>query len=159
MVMLFSVAGLFAWFVFFMVLFWLFGKIAKGGDSKSQNSSGKNSGTLSFTVYEKPKVDWEAPGDDGGIGKYSSSVPKDVEEIELLITEKDGHISADVYSITHRGGFHEKTIFFDHVDPNNIYKVTIPPDAGEVNLIIKETDHKISVEVESVEKREEASEN
>ena len=154
MVMLFSVAELFVWFVFFMVLFWLIVKIAKSGDSKSQNSSGKNSGTLSFTVYDKPKVDWEAPGDDGGIGKYSSTVPKDVEEIELLITEKDGHISADVYSITHRGGFHEKTIFFDHVDPNDIYKVTIPPDAGEVNLIIKETDHKISVEVESVEKKD-----
>ena len=154
MVMLFSVAELFVWFVFFMVLFWLIVKIAKSGDSKSQNSSGKNSGTLSFTVYDKPKVDWEAPGDDGGIGKYSSTVPKDVEEIELLITEKDGHISADVYSITHRGGFHEKTIFFEHVDPNDIYKVTIPPDAGEVNLIIKETDHKISLEVESVEKKE-----
>ena len=154
MVMLFSVAELFVWFVFFMVLFWLIVKIAKSGDSKSQNSSGKNSGTLSFTVYDKPKVDWEAPGDDGGIGKYSSTVPKDVEEIELLITEKDGHISADVYSITHRGGFHEKTIFFEHVDPNDIYKVTIPPDAGEVNLIIKETDHKISVEVESVEKKD-----
>ena len=152
--MLFSVAELFVWFVFFMVLFWLIVKIAKSGDSKSQNSSGKNSGTLSFTVYDKPKVDWEAPGDDGGIGKYSSTVPKDVEEIELLITEKDGHISADVYSITHRGGFHEKTIFFEHVDPNDIYKVTIPPDAGEVNLIIKETDHKISVEVESVEKKD-----
>ncbi len=153
MVLLFSVAELFVWFVFFMVLFWLFGKIAKGGDSKSQNSSGKNSGTLSFTVYDKPKVDWEAPGDDGGIGKYSSTVPKDVEEIELLITEKDGHISADVYSIKHRGNLHEKTIFFEHVDQNNIYKVTIPPDAGAVNLIIKETDHKISVEVESVEKK------
>ena len=152
--MLFSVAELFVWFVFFMVLFWLIVKIAKSGDSKSQNSSGKNSGTLSFTVYDKPKVDWEAPGDDGGIGKYSSTVPKDVEEIELLITEKDGHISADVYSITHRGGFHEKTIFFEHVDPNDIYKVTIPPDAGEVNLIIKATDHKISVEVESVEKKD-----
>ena len=154
MVLLFSVAGLFAWFVFFMVLFWLFGKIAKGGDSKSQNSSGKNSGTLSFTVYDKPKVEWETPNDDGDNSKCSCSIPKDVEEIELLITEKDGNISADVYSIKHRGNFHEKTIFFEHVDPNNIYKVTIPPDAGEVNLIIKETDHKISVEVESVEKKE-----
>ena len=153
MVLLFSVAELFVWLVFFMVLFWLFGKIAQGGNSKTKSSSGKNSGTFSFTVYEKPKVDWEAPGDDGGIGKYSSTVPKDVEEIELLITEKDGHISADVYSITHRGGFHEKTTFFDHVDRNSIYKVTIPPDAGEVNLIIKETDHKISVEVESVKKK------
>ena len=60
----------------------------------------------------------------------------------------------NIHSVCERGGFHEKTIFFEHVDPNNIYKVTIPPDAGVVTLIIKETDHKISVEVESVEKKE-----
>ena len=153
MVLLFSAAELFVWFVIIMVLFWLFWKIAKSGNSKTNDSRGKEPVTLSFTVYEKPKVEWEAPGDDGGIGKYSSTIPKDVEEIELLITEKDGHISADVYSITHRGNLHEKTIFFDNVDKNDIYKVTIPPDAGTVNLIIKETDHKISVEVESVEKK------
>lgn len=153
MVLLFSVAECVVWFVFFLVLYVVF-KMAYNEVAEEERRKKNSGGTLSFTVYDKPKVDWEAPGDDGEIGKYSSSVPKDVEEIELLITEKDGHISADVYSITHRGGFHEKTIFFDHVDPNNIYKVTIPPDAGEVNLIIKETDHKISVEVESVEKKE-----
>lgn len=153
MVLLFSAAGFVAWFVFFLVLYVVF-KMAYNEVAEEERRKKNSSGTLSFTVYDKPKVDWEAPGDDGGIGKYSSSVPKDVEEIELLIIEKDGHISADVYSITHRGGFHEKTIFFEHVDPNDIYKVTIPPDAGEVNLIIKATDHKISVEVESVEKRE-----
>lgn len=158
MVLLFSVAECVVWFVFFLVLYVVF-KMANNEVAEEERRKKNSGGTLSFTVYDKPKVDWEAPGDDGEIGKYSSSVPKDVEEIELLITEKDGHISADVYSITHRGGFHEKTIFFDHVDLNNIYKVTIPPDAGEVNLIIKATDHKISVEVESVEKREEASEN
>ena len=153
MVLLFSVAECVVWFVFFLVLYVVF-KMAYNEVAEEERRKKNSGGTLSFTVYEKPKVDWEAPGDDGGIGKYSSSVPKDVEEIELLIIEKDGHISADVYSITHRGGFHEKTIFFEHVDPNDIYKVTIPPDAGEVNLIIKATDHKISVEVESVEKRE-----
>ena len=158
MVLLFSVAECVVWFVFFLVLYVVF-KMAYNEVAEEERRKKNSGGTLSFTVYDKPKVDWEAPGDDGGIGKYSSTVPKDVEEIELLITEKDGHISADVYSITHRGGFHEKTIFFEHVDPNNIYKVTIPPDAGEVNLIIKETDHKISVEVESVEKKEESSEN
>ena len=57
-----------------MVLFWLFGKIAKGGDSKSQNSSGKNSGTLSFTVYDKPKVEWETPNDDGDNSKWGRLV-------------------------------------------------------------------------------------
>ena len=153
MVLLFSVAECVVWFVFFLVLYVVF-KMAYNEVAEEERRKKNSGGTLSFTVYDKPKVDWEAPGDDGEIGKYSSSVPKDVEEIELLITEKDGHISADVYSITHRGGFHEKTIFFEHVDPNDIYKVTIPPDAGEVNLIIKATDHKISVEVESVEKRE-----
>ena len=153
MVLLFSAAGFVVWFVFFLVLYVVF-KMAYNEVAEEERRKKNSGGTLSFTVYDKPKVDWEAPGDDGGIGKYSSTVPKDVEEIELLITEKDGHISADVYSITHRGGFHEKTIFFEHVDPNNIYKVTIPPDAGEVNLIIKETDHKISVEVESVEKKD-----
>lgn len=153
MVLLFSVAECVVWFVFFLVLYVVF-KMANNEVAEEERRKKNSGGTLSFTVYDKPKVDWEAPGDDGEIGKYSSSVPKDVEEIELLITEKDGHISADVYSITHRGGFHEKTIFFDHVDPNNIYKVTIPPDAGEVNLIIKATDHKISVEVESVEKKD-----
>ncbi len=154
MVLLFSVTEFVVLlFFFFFVLFWIFKKIAEGDKEKAKNSSGNNPKTFSFRVYEKPKVDWEAPSDDGAIGKYSSTVPKDVEEIELLITEKDGHIFADVYSITHRGNLHEKTIFFDHVDPNNIYKVTIPPDVGAVNLIIKETDHKISVEVESVKKK------
>ena len=153
MVLLFSVAECVVWFVFFLVLYVVF-KMAYNEVAEEERRKKNSGGTLSFTVYDKPKVDWEAPGDDGGIGKYSSTVPKDVEEIELLITEKDGHISADVYSITHRGGFHEKTIFFEHVDPNNIYKVTIPPDAGVVTLIIKETDHKISVEVESVEKKD-----
>ena len=158
MVLLFSVAECVVWFVFFLVLYVVF-KMAYNEVAEEERRKKNSGGTLSFTVYDKPKVDWEAPGDDGGIGKYSSTVPKDVEEIELLITEKDGHIFADVYSITHKGNLHEKTIFFDHVDPNNIYKVTIPPDAGEVNLIIKATDHKISVEVESVEKKEEYSEN
>lgn len=153
MVLLFSAAGFVVWFVFFLVLYVVF-KMAYNEVAEEERRKKNSGGTLSFTVYDKPKVDWKAPGDDGGIGKYSSTVPKDVEEIELLITEKDGHISADVYSITHRGGFHEKTIFFEHVDPNNIYKVTIPPDAGAVTLIIKATDHKISVEVESVEKKD-----
>ena len=153
MVLLFSVAECVVWFVFFLVLYVVF-KMANNEVAEEERRKKNSGGTLSFTVYDKPKVEWETPNDDGDKGKCSCSIPKDVEEIELLITEKDGHISADVYSITHRGGFHEKTIFFDHVDPNNIYKVTIPPDAGEVNLIIKETDHKISVEVESVEKKE-----
>lgn len=153
MVLLFSVTEFVVLLFFFFVLFWIFKKIAEGDKEKAQNSSGNNPRTFSFRVYEKSKVAWETPGDDGAIGKYSSTIPKDVEEIELLITEKDGHISADVYSIKHRGNLHEKTIFFDNVDKNNIYKVAIPPDAGAVNLIIKETDHKISVEVESVEKK------
>ena len=38
MVLLFSVAELFVWLVFFMVLFWLFGKIAQGGNSKTKSS-------------------------------------------------------------------------------------------------------------------------
>lgn len=153
MVLLFSVAECVVWFVFFLVLYVVF-KMANNEVAEEERRKKNSGGTLSFTVYDKPKVEWETPNDDGDKDKCSCSIPKDVEEIELLIIEKDGHISADVYSITHRGGFHEKTIFFEHVDPNDIYKVTIPPDAGEVNLIIKATDHKISVEVESVEKRE-----
>lgn len=160
MMLLFSVLGLFAWFVFFIVLFWVFIRlIADEGKSKANNSSEKKPGTLSFRVYEKPKVAWETSKDDETKGNYSCSIPKDVEEIELLITEKDGKISADVYSIKHRGNLHEKTMFFDNIDKKNIYKVTIPPDAGEVNLIIKEADHKISVEVESVEMKEQHQEN
>ena len=152
--MLFSVAELFVWLIFTIGLLWFFSTIAKDDKSKANESSGNISGTFSFRVYEKPEVTWETPGDKGTKGNYSCSIPTDVEEIELLITEKDGHISADVYSIKHRGNLHEKTIFFDKVDENNIYKVTIPPDAGEVTLNIKETDHKISVELESVEKKE-----
>lgn len=149
MVLLFSVAELVVWLVFFLVLYYLVKGVFKefADEERRKKNSG---GTLSFRVYEKPKVAWEKPGDDGAKGKYSCSIPKDVEEIELLITEKDGNISADVYSIKHRGNLHEKTIFFDSIDKNNIYKVTIPPDAEAVNLIIKETDHKISVELESI---------
>ena len=154
MVLLFSVAELFVWLIFTIGLLWFFSTIAKDDKSKASESSGNNSGTFSFRVYEKPEVTWETHSDKGTKGNYSCSIPTDVEEIELLITEKDGHISADVYSIKHRGNLHEKTIFFDEVDENNIYKVTIPPDAGEVTLNIKETDHKISVELESVEKKE-----
>lgn len=153
MVLLFSVAGFVAWLIFFIVLFWIFWIIIKENKPKASDSSGKIPGTRSFRVYEKPKVAWNRLGDNGAKGRYSCSIPTDVEEIELLITEKDGNISADVYSIKHRGDLHEKTIFFESIDKNNIYKVTIPPDAGAVNLIIKETDHKISVEVESVKKK------
>ena len=152
MVLLFSAAELIVWLVFFLILYCVIkGVIKEFEEEKRKKNSG---GKITFRVYDKPKVAWETPDDDGAKGKYSCTIPKDVEEIELLITEEDGNISADVYSIKHRGNLHEKTIFFDHVDQNNIYKVTIPPDAGEVNLIIKETDHKISVEVESVEKKD-----
>ena len=152
MVLLFSVAELVVWLVFFLIIIYVFKGVKKEfeEEKRKKNSGGK----ITFRVYEKPKVDWKSPGDVGVKGKYSCTIPKDVEEIELLITEEDGNIFADVYSIKHRGNLHEKTIFFDHVDQNNIYKVTIPPDAGAVNLIIKETDHKISVEVESVEKKD-----
>lgn len=158
MVLLFSVAELVVWLVFLLILYYVFKRVFKefADEEKQKKNLG---GTFSFKVYEKPKVAWETPGDDGAKGKYSCSIPTDVEEIELLITEKNGNISADVYSIKHRGGLHEKTIFFDSIDKNNIYKVTIPPDAGEVNLIIKEIDHKISVEIESVKMKEQHQEN
>jgi hypothetical protein len=149
MVLLFSAAELVVWLVFFLVIVYVF-KSAIKKSAEEQQRKKDSSGTITFRVYEKPKVDWETPGDDGAKGKYSCTIPKDVEEIELLITEEDGNISADVYSLKHRGNLHEKTIFFDHVDQKNIYKVTVPPGAGAVNLIIKETDHKISVEMESV---------
>lgn len=156
MVLLFSAAGFVVWSVFFLILYVILKMTQKEIDreEKRRKPSGNISETFSFRVYEKPEVTWETHGDKGTKGNYSCSIPTDVEEIELLITEKDGHISADVYSIKHRGNLHEKTIFFDKVDENNIYKVTIPPDASAVNLIIKETDHKISVELESVEKKE-----
>lgn len=153
MVLLFSAAGLFAWFVFFMVLFWIVNIIAKGDKPKSNNSSEMNSAIFYFRVYEKPKVRWETPKDDEEKRKCSTSIPSNVEKINLVITEGDNGLSVDIQSVKTRDT-HSEIVFIDNVDEKDLYSVTIPPDAGEVNLIIKETDHKISVEVESVEKKE-----
>ena len=154
MVLLFSVVGLFAWFVFFMVLFWIvISLIAKDDKPKTNDSSEMNPAIFSFRVYEKPKVQWETPKDDEEKRKCSTSIPSNVEKINLVITEGDNGLSVDIQSVKTRDS-HSEIVFIDNVDEKNLYSVTIPPDAGEVNLIIKETDHKISVEVESVEKKD-----
>ena len=152
MVLLFSAAGFIAWLVFFSVLFWFFRAIAKGDKANTNDSSEKNPAFFSFRVYEKPKVTWETPKDDEEKRKCSTSIPSNVEKINLVITEGDNGLSVDIQSVKTRDS-HSEIVFIDNVDEKNLYSVTIPPDAGEVNLIIKETDHKISVEVESVEKK------
>ena len=152
--LLFSVVGLFAWFVFFMVLFWIvISLIAKDDKPKTNDSSEMNPAIFSFRVYEKPKVQWETPKDDEEKRKCSTTIPSNVEKINLVITEGDNGLSVDIQSVVTRDS-HSEIVFIDNVDEKNLYSVTIPPDAGEVNLIIKETDHKISVEVESVEKKD-----
>lgn len=153
MVLLFSAAGLFAWFVFFMVLFWIVSIIAKGDKPKTNDSSKMEPAMFSFRVYEKPKVQWETPKDDEEKRKCSTSIPSNVEKINLVVKEGDNGLSVDIQSVITRDS-HSEIVFIDNVDEKNLYPVTIPPDAGEVNLIIKATDHKISVEVESVEKKE-----
>lgn len=154
MVLLFSAAGFFAWFIFFMVLFWIVSLIAKGDKPKTDDSSEMNPAIFSFRVYEKPKVAWETPKDDEEKRKCSTSIPSNVEKLNLVITEGDNGLSVDIQSVVTRDS-HSEIVFIDNVDEKNLYPVTIPPDAGEVTLIIKETDQKISVEVESVEKKEE----
>lgn len=153
MVLLFSAAGFVAWFVFFMVLFWIVSIIAKSDKPKSNDSSEKNPSIFSFRVYEKPKVTWETPKDDEEERKCSASIPSNVEKLNLVVTEGDNGLSVDIQSVKTRDS-HSEIVFIDNVDEKNLYSVTIPPDAGAVTLIIKETDHKISVEVESVEKKE-----
>ena len=153
MVLLFSAAGLFAWFVFFMVLFWIVNIIAKGDKPKTNDSSEMEPAMFSFRVYEKPKVAWETPKDDEEKRKCSTSIPSNVEKINLVVKEGDNGLSVDIQSVITRDT-HSEIVFIDNVDEKDLYSVTIPPDAGEVNLIIKETDHKISVEVESVEKKD-----
>ena len=112
-----------------------------------------NPAIFSFRVYEKPKVQWETPKDDEEKRKCSTSIPSNVEKLNLVVTEGDNGLSVDIQSVKTRDT-HSEIVFIDNVDEKDLYSVTIPPDAGEVNLIIKETDHKISVEVESVEKKE-----
>ena len=150
MVLLFSVAGLFVWLVFFLVVVYVFKSVIKKSAEEQQRKT-DSGGTITFRVYEKPKVTLETAKEEGERDRYSTSVPSNVEEITLVITEKDGKILADVQSVKVRGELSDRIVFIDDVDEQNLYTVTIPPDAGAVNLIIKETDHKISVEVESVE--------
>ena len=152
MVLLFSVAEFVVWFVFFLVLYVVF-KMAYNEVAEEERRKKNSGGTLSFRIYEKPKVQWEAPKGDEEKRKCSTSIPSNVEKINLVITEGDNGLSVDIQSVKTRDSRSE-IVFIDNVDEKNLYSVTIPPDAGEVNLIIKETDHKISVEVESVEKKE-----
>lgn len=152
MVLLFSAAGFVAWLIFFIVLFWIFGIITKDNKPKANDSNGKIPETLTFRVYEKPKITTESFEDDKK--KCSTSISSNVEEINLVITEGDNGLSVDIQSVKYRGSNSGKIVFLDNIDEKNLYPVTIPPDAGEINLIIKKTDHKISVEMESVKKKE-----
>lgn len=152
MVLLFSAAGFVVLFVFFLVLYVVF-KMAYNEVAEEERRKKNSGGTLSFRVYEKPKVAWETPKDDEEKRKCSTSIPSNVEKLNLVITEGDNGLSVDIQSVKTRDS-HSEIVFIDNVDEKNLYPVTIPPDAGEVTLIIKETDHKISVEVESVEKKE-----
>ena len=152
MVLLFSVAELIVWLVFFLVIVFVY-KVAIKKSAEEEKRKKDSGGTITFRVYEKPKVTFETAKDEGERDRYSTSIPSNVEEISLVITEKDGKILADVQSVKVRGELSDRIVFLDNVDEQNLYTVTIPPDAGEVNLIIKETDHKISVEVKSVEKK------
>lgn len=157
MVLLFSVAEFVVWFVFFIVLLVVFKK-AYNEVAEEERRKKNSGGTLSFRVYEKPKVTWVTPKDDEEERKCSASIPSNVEKLNLVVTEGDNGLSVEIQSVKTRDS-HSEIVFIDNVDEKNLYSVTIPPDAGEVNLIIKETDHKISVEVESVEQKEEYSEN
>ena len=152
MVLLFSVAEFVVWFVFLLVLYVVF-KMAYNEVAEEERRKKNSGGTLSFRVYEKPKVAWETPKDDEEKRKCSTSIPSNVEKLNLVVTEGDNGLSVDIQSVKTRDSRSE-IVFIDNVDEKNLYSVTIPPDAGEVTLIIKETDHKISVEVESVEKKE-----
>ena len=152
MVLLFSVAEFVVWFVFFLVLYVVF-KMAYNEVAEEERRKKNSGGTLSFRIYEKPKVQWEAPKGDEEKRKCYTSIPSNVEKLNLVVTEGDNGLSVDIQSVKTRDSRSE-IVFIDNVDEKNLYSVTIPPDAGEVNLIIKETDHKISVEVESVEKKE-----
>lgn len=152
MVLLFSVAEFVVWFVFLLVLYVVF-KMAYNEVAEEERRKKNSGGTLSFRIYEKPKVQWEAPKGDEEKRKCSTSIPSNVEKLNLVVTEGDNGLSVDIQSVKTRDSRSE-IVFIDNVDEKNLYSVTIPPDAGEVNLIIKETDHKISVEVESVEKKE-----
>ena len=153
MVLLFSAAGFVVLFVFFLVLYVVF-KMAYNEVAEEERRKKNSGGTLSFRVYEKPKVAWETPKDDEEKRKCSTSIPSNVEKLNFVITEGDNGLSVDIQSVITRDS-HSEIVFIDNVDEKNLYPVTIPPDVGSLNLIIKETDHKISVEVESVEKKEE----
>ena len=153
MVLLFSAAGFVVLFVFFLVLYVVF-KMAYNEVAEEERRKKNSGGTLSFRVYEKPKVAWETPKDDEEKRKCSTSIPSNVEKLNFVITEGDNGLSVDIQSVKTRDS-HSEIVFIDNVDEKNLYPVTIPPDVGSLNLIIKETDHKISVEVESVEKKEE----
>ena len=156
MVLLFNAVEFVVWSVFFLIIFVvlkvIFKKTAELDKRETNNSSEKIPGTLTFRVYEKPKITTESFKDDKK--KCSTSISSNVEEINLVITEGDNGLSVDIQSVKYRGSNSEKIVFLDNIDENKLYPVTIPPDAGEVNLIIKETDHKISVEIESVKKKE-----
>lgn len=144
-------------FSFFLSLFLTFALILlfsliPGKDKKPKNPS--PTGTIKIPVksIETPKLSWEASEENGVDEGGSISLPStDVEEINLWITEKDHVITAKLASVRMKSEHHEKIVLIENVNKDDIYTVPIPPGTKDIKLNIKEKDHKISVELESVQ--------
>ena len=110
MVLLFNVAELVVWLVFFLIVYCVIKGVIK--EIPEEKERKKNSGgTITFRVYEKPKVTFEIAKDEGERDKYSTTIPSNVEEISLVVTKKDGKILADVQSVKVRGELSERIVF------------------------------------------------
>ena len=162
MVLLFNIYG----FVLLIgiVLFVVFISAIIKEEPKPNNSNEKL-GPITLLVHEKPKISMESSKDGEGKDNYSLSIPSSIEEIVLNVTEKDHDISVELESVKRRETYigqtepHDILVILKENGVEESQFVTIPSDTEEFNFLIREKDHKISVEVESVKMKEQHQEN
>ena len=127
----------------------LFKSITIENPNKHQHLEGTV--TIPLKVRECPKLSWEASKENEVLDGGSISIPSsDVEEVNLWIINKDGAISAKLESVRMRSQNHEKIVLLENVNQEDVYTVPVPLGTKDLTFIIKETDNKISVELESV---------
>lgn len=142
------------------LMIWVFRAITQDDTPNSRHSNGKGSETITLLVHEKPRISLKSSRDEGGKDNYSLSIPSSIEEIVLNVTEKDHDLSVELESVKRRETYigqtepHDIWVILKENGKEESQLVTIPPSTEEFNFLIREKDHKISVEVESLKKQD-----
>ena len=123
----------------------------KGEDVELNSKCSGETITIPLIVHETPKLSWEASRDNEVLEGGSISIPSsDIEEMNLLITNIDGVLTAKLESVRMRSQNHKKIVLLENANQEDIYTVPVPLGTKDLTFIIKETDNKISLELESV---------